>query len=136
MDDEFETRVANTEALLREFFDESTDIMIKKNRDRGDAWRGSGLLGQYVEIYSMYRRLDVLVWKMGWPVQGEHERDDSFRNRKGEWRDQVENALVDMRNFTMLAQLCLFEDNYRGEEYPDIGHAGIEAIMKRFVLED
>lgn len=80
--------------------------MLKKNAGRGDAWRNSGLLGQFIEIHSMYFRLRNLIWETAGKPFGNID----------DWKAQVSNALEDLRNFTMLAELCLLEDNYNGED--------------------
>ena len=99
-------RIEKTEKQINQYFDKSKSIMIQKNRDRGDCWRNSGLLAQFIEIHSMYFRLRNLLWI------GEIPKD-----LPPEWRDQVQNALEDLRNFTILAEMCLNEGNIKGEEY-------------------
>jgi len=106
-------RMIETERQIKAVVADSTAIMVEKNRQRGDAWRGSGLLGQFIEIYSMYQRLKNLLWDIG---------PDEFRNLTDNkaWFEAILNALQDMRNFTILAELCLKEKNYDGRAYPDI----------------
>jgi len=103
--EELEIRTRDTEVKIRKFFDDSIKTMVKKNKDRGDCWRNSGLLAQFIEIHSMYFRLRNLIYLKGWP----NEDIDG-------WKDQVNNALEDMRNFTVLAQICVEENNYKGIE--------------------
>ena len=97
---EFET----TSELILDLNMRSLNIMLKKNRQRGDAWRGSGLVGTFIDIHSMYARLRKLIWDMG-----------SEASLKDEvWIAEVKNALQDMRNFTILSELCLEEENWKG----------------------
>jgi hypothetical protein len=105
MDVEIIQRQAATEELIKEHFARSLAIMLQKNRDRGDAWRGSGLMGQFIEIHSMYCRLRNLIWEMGPP-------DGEISNSV--WTAEVMNALEDLRNFTMLGELCVLEQNWKG----------------------
>lgn len=102
-------RIENTEKQVNEFFEKSKKIMLEKNKQRGDCWRGSGLMGQFIEIHSMYSRLRVLIYESEIPEKGSILYD--------EWRAQVENALEDLRNFTILGEMCLAENNIRGENY-------------------
>ncbi len=106
-----EKRIEDTEKQVKEFFDKSMEIMLEKNRQRGDCWRGSGLLGQFIEIHSMYSRLRVLIYSDTIPPK------DSPNYRI--WKDQVANALEDLRNFTVLGEMCLREGNLKGEGYFD-----------------
>jgi hypothetical protein len=101
-------KVRQTALRIKKLVDESTEIMIQKNQERTDAWKGTGLIGQLVEIYSMYMRLKVLVWDMN-PIAAE-----SYMYV--EWKEDVRNALVDLRNFTVLGELCLDDDNILGDE--------------------
>ena len=101
-------KVKRTEIRIKTLVEESTKIMIKKNTDRVDAWKGSGLWGQFIEIYSMFMRLKVLIWDKGVP-----SRIDMIEHN--DWKEDIRNALVDMRNFTILAELCLEDENIRGE---------------------
>jgi hypothetical protein len=104
-----EKRIESTEKQIKKYFDNSMRIMISKNRQRGDCWRMSGLKAQVIEIHSMYFRLRNLVLEMEAPGKN----SDGWN----EWADQIQNALEDMRNFTILAELCLLEKNLIGEDY-------------------
>ena len=98
-------RIEKTEKDIKDVFEKSIQVMLKKNRQRGDCWRSSGLQGQFVEIHSMYNRLRNLIWEIG----------NKMDNK--DWKDQVANALEDLRNFTMLAELCLDENNFKGDGF-------------------
>lgn len=102
-------RMESTEIKIKEYYEQSLAIMLKKNRDRGDCWRNSGLKGQFIEIHSMYFRLRNLIWEKGMPDPSSEEWE-SFTK-------QVANALEDMRNFTMLAEMCLQEKNIDGKDF-------------------
>ncbi len=104
-------RIRRTENDINKYFEKSKDTMIEKNRQRGDCWRQSGLLGQFIEIHSMYNRLRNLIW------EGELEGE---LNALPDWKEQVTNALEDMRNFTILAELCLAEDNMKGGKLAEL----------------
>lgn len=125
MNPEMGKRIQNTEKQIEEYFERSKATMLQKNRDRGDCWRNSGLLGQFIEIHSMYFRLRRLIWDMGRPKKpSSFDRD--FVNKTHQqandmlhWEEQVRNALEDLRNFTMLAEMCLEEDNWKGDIYTD-----------------
>lgn len=100
-------RIQQTEEQIKKYFQESMDVMIEKNKQRGDCWRNAGLIAQFVEIHSMYFRLRNLIW-------------NKFGNAQAfdpEWNEQVINALQDMRNFTILAELCVEERNMGGDVY-------------------
>jgi hypothetical protein len=130
MKPELEERIKDTEKCIEEYFERSKTTMLQKNQERGDCWRNSGLLGQFIEIHSMYFRLRRLIWDMGRPRKpGKPISKGGFVNMKAAleysnfyhdlfvWKDQITNALEDLRNFTMLAELCLEEDNWRGDKY-------------------
>jgi hypothetical protein len=102
-------RVEDTKQQITMFLNKSLLVMLEKNAQRGDAWRNSGLLGQFVEIHSMYFRLRNLVWE----TKCQPLKD------KAEWKAQIVNALEDLRNFTMLAELCVLEENWDGERFTD-----------------
>lgn len=106
-------RIENTEHDIKEIMVSSVCIMLKKNKQRGDAWRFSGLIGQFIEIHSMYKRLRNLIWEIDTPKIGTDERV--------EWDKQIKNALEDLRNFTMLAEICLNENNIKGQEISELG---------------
>jgi hypothetical protein len=80
----------------------STDIMIEKNSQRGNASRQIGLLGLFLEVRTMYLRLRHLVW------------DTDPDNRKENWMSDVKNALQDLRNYTILAEIALQDGNFKG----------------------
>jgi hypothetical protein len=126
-------KVKHTETRIKNLVEESTKIMIQKNTERVDAWKGSGLFGQFIEIYSMFMRLKVLIWDRLHEVSnppldetGELYYEDWDKLQS--WREDVRNALVDMRNFTVLGELCLDDDNLLGDPHivaitcPDCGH--------------
>ena len=95
-----------TENEIEKVVAESTRIMIKKNRERGDCWRATGLRGQFIDIHTCYNRLRTSVWTKGLPP-----------DKRAEWAADVLDSLRDMRNYTVLAEMCLAEDNYDGEDY-------------------
>lgn len=105
-------RIKKTEKDIEKYFENSKKIMLEKNRQRGDCWRNSGLLGQFIEIHSMYFRLRNLIWET------KYERESDLPL----WKEQVTNALEDLRNFTILAELCLAENeiNFKGEEIEEL----------------
>jgi hypothetical protein len=102
----FQERVEKTESELRLVFENSLKIMIKKNRERGDCWRDVGLIGSFLEVRTMYFRLRALVWDNPVKIGDEDYLD---------WKKEVKNALEDLRNYTMLAELSLDEDNIKGK---------------------
>ncbi len=106
----YDQRVHNTERQLRSFFEKSLKTMLAKNSQRGDCWRPNGLLGQFCEIHSVYFRLRNLIWEQPMP--------SSIDPGYAEWSDAVANALEDLRNFTILGEMCLSEKNLKGELYP------------------
>lgn len=118
MDKELTERIAQTGRMIDGYMEKSKKTMLQKNADRGDCWRNSGLLGQFVEIHSMYFRLRRLIWDMGPPelIFKDGPISTDWDNWVA-WADQVENALEDMRNFTMLAEMCLKEGNFKGDKY-------------------
>jgi hypothetical protein len=56
----------------------------------------------------MFMRLKVLIWD-----RGEPPTIDMVEYK--EWIEDVRNALVDMRNFTVLGELCLDDQNIMGD---------------------
>jgi len=107
-----EKRIEDTEEQIKRYMEKSLNTMLTKNKQRGDCWRNSGLLGQFVEIHSMYFRLRNLIWDM---------KDHTFFNQKEyeEWKLQVINALEDLRNFTLLGEMCVIDKNFDGGKYID-----------------
>lgn len=105
----YELRKKDTEAKIRMYFENSMSIMINKNNQRGDCWRNSGLVAQFIEIHSMYFRLRNLIYEEKIPEFNSSEWID--------WAGQAMNALEDMRNFTILAELCITEGNIDGSKY-------------------
>ena len=102
---DIDERISTTKDRITSHVLEGLEIMIQKNNDRGDAWRASGLLGQFIEIHSMYHRLRALIY------------EKPMRAFTKNWDEQVKNALLDMRNFTILADLCVDEKNFDGSNY-------------------
>lgn len=109
MKEELMKRMLITEEQIKSFFKQSEETMVRKNRERGDCWRQSGLLAEFIEIHSMYFRLRNLIWESKIPDVGSNEWKI--------WYNQVKNALEDLRNFTVLGELCLMEKNIKGDEY-------------------
>ena len=104
-----EDRVKKTNEDLKTVFERSLDTMLKVNEQRGDAWRGVGLKGCYLEIRTMFLRLRNLCW---------YKKACANPTEYDEWKAAVVNALEDLRNYTMLAELSILEDNIEGiEEY-------------------
>jgi len=109
--EELNRRISESEKKIKEYFKTSQDTMLEKNKQRGDCWRGNGLVGQFTEIHTIYFRLRHLIWLRS-------PDGLTFKSTKElmEWEAQVQNALEDMRNFTILAELCLHEGNLKGEK--------------------
>jgi len=74
---------------------QAAQIMVEKNTARGDCWRAVGVAGGFVELHTCYNRLRTLLW------------DRPLHLDDPEWMADVENALQDMRNFTVLIELSL-----------------------------
>lgn len=124
---QMEQRIADTEEKLNAYMAKSLATMLEKNRGRGDAWRASGVMGQFVEIHSMYNRLRNLVWELGAPKGVQAAWDNGTRQDNNDWVLQVQNALEDLRNFTMLAEMCLEEGNWAGNKFhrKELGEDGL-----------
>jgi len=90
----------------------STEIMLDRNSKRGDACRGTGLLGQFVDIYSRCSRLKRLIWDQGLPCDSGIEDDQAQLDI---WIEQVLDTLRDLRNFTILAEFSIEEQNWKGD---------------------
>ena len=91
---------------------ESTRIMLKKNEERGNAAQDVGLLGLFLEVRTMYLRLRNLVWdtelnRINNPFN--HDKD-----QRAEWKKAVRNALQDLRNYTILAEIAMLDNNLTG----------------------
>lgn len=104
--DDFSDRVAKTEVDIVRVFGESLNTMLEKNRERGDCWRGVGLKGSFLEIRTMFFRARHLIWEQEPPT----DKYELIR-----WKADVVNALEDLRNYTMLAELSVMEENWYGE---------------------
>ena len=91
---------------------ESTRIMMRKNEERGNAAQDVGLLGLFLEIRTMYLRLRNLVWDT------ELEKiENPFvfdADKRAKWKKDVRNALQDLRNYTVLAEIAMLDDNFIG----------------------
>lgn len=99
-------KIIKTENELRTVFEHSLQVMLNKNRERSDCWRSVGLIGSFLEIRTMYVRLRALVWEI--------EPPSTVSIEYHHWKLEVKNALEDLRNYTMLAELSLEDDNIRG----------------------
>lgn len=102
----FDERVAKTSADIVKVFNKSLSTMLKKNKERGDCWRGVGLKGSFLEVRTMFFRARHLIWEQEPPT----DKDELER-----WKADVVNALEDLRNYTMLAELSVVEENWYGE---------------------
>jgi len=90
--------------LIKKISEESTAIMLRVNKERGSCSQSIGLLGLFLEVRTMYLRLRSLVWDCD-PI---HIED------KEKWKADVKNALQDLRNYTILSEIALIEDNMKG----------------------
>lgn len=90
---------------IRKISKDSTDIMLKVNRERGSCSQEIGLLGLFLEVRTMYLRLRSLAWDQDPP---------DLKEEKEEWIASIRNALQDLRNYTILAEIALLEDNMKG----------------------
>lgn len=96
---------------------ESTKIMLRKNRERGNVAQEVGLLGLFLEVRTMFLRLRNLVWDKDLS----HLENPLFMpaDARVKWTKDVRNALQDLRNYAVLAEMALLDKNYKGgnDEY-------------------
>lgn len=85
----------------------SVNTMLRKNEERGNCSGDVGLLGLFLETRTMYLRLRNLVWDKGPPPV----KTEEYLN----WKVAVQNALEDCRNYTILAEIALKNDNLKGD---------------------
>lgn len=105
MVESFKERVTRTNADLIKVFNKSLKTMLRVNKERGDCWRGVGLKGSFLEVRNMFFRARNLIWEQDPPTDKvELER----------WKKDVVNALEDLRNYTMLSELSVMEENWWG----------------------
>ncbi len=100
----------DTEKMMRKILDSSFNEMKEKNRQRGDCWRGVGLKGSFLEIRSMFFRLRNLAWRIDPPVDPKLLKI---------YKKELYNVLMDLRNFTILAEMAVVEENWEGDEFFD-----------------
>jgi hypothetical protein len=109
--------IERSELSIRNIFKESQEMMLRKNRERGDCWKAVGLVGTYIEIKSMFYRLKGIIWD-GLMLS---KRDGLILSKRAfldeKEKAEVLNCLQDIRNFTILAELSINDDNFFGEDY-------------------
>ncbi len=87
--------IAGVNLRMVERIRQAAQVMVEKNTARGDCWRSVGVLGGFLELHTCYNRLRTLLW------------DRVPRLDDPRWCADVENALQDMRNFTILIELAM-----------------------------
>jgi len=97
---------------IKKIAKESTKIMMIKNEERGNCSGDIGLFGCFLEVRTMYLRLRSLVWDKGPP----NSLILPIRTKKyNKWKADVKNALEDLRNYTILAEIALEDNNIKGD---------------------
>lgn len=76
------------------------------NTKRDNAWENIGLLGLFLEVRTMYLRLRSLVW--GEFIKGKAS-DMTTEHKK-----RALDCLLDLRAYTVLAEMALQDNNYYG----------------------
>lgn len=89
---------------------ESLATFNEKNKERGDIFKAVGAKGAYLEIRTCTARLRKLIWD-----QGEVPAQDWWDN----WMPEVKNVCEDLRNFSVMLQMCAEEFNLDGREFND-----------------
>lgn len=108
--------VAKVNEDLVQSIAEAAEIMIRKNTERGDCWRATGMLGGFIELHSCYNRLRELIWER------RPQMDDES------WRHDIKDCCQDLRNFSILIELALSANVYAGDDRekwlacPNCGH--------------
>jgi len=92
--------------------------MVEKNTKRGDAWRYTGVMGNFIDVHTCYMRLRHLVWDR--PI----DFDDP------DWVADTANALLDLRNYTLLVELAMAHKLAIGEPVGPLLHKGADAPEK------
>jgi len=95
-----------TDERIVRIFNNSMQIMRRKNAERGDCWKYVGLLGTFVEIKSMYYRLKAIFWDK---YKTNYDANYFEKNK-----EEIRNCLVDIRNFTIIAEMALDDLNIDG----------------------
>ena len=80
--------------LLR-MIQEAAQTMVEKNTQRGDGWRTTGIMGNFIDLHTCYCRVRGLVW------------ENPPRIGDAVWEADLRNALLDARNYTLLIELAL-----------------------------
>jgi len=85
--------------------EESLQLMLRKNKDYGSSFRTGGYLGCFMDMRSVFSRLIQMTYK-------------GFNENK--WnKAKLRDKLQDIRNFAVLAEICLDEDLFMGAEDSD-----------------
>lgn len=95
---------------LMERMQRACQIMASRSWERGDAWKNTGMVGAFVEMYNCFQRVRRLVWDRPPEefLKGNHPPAD------GEWVSKVEDVLEDLRNFSILMELAMAKGIYHG----------------------
>jgi len=88
----------------------SNRVLKERNAVRGPIYKDVGYKGAFLEMRTCMARLRKALW--------EKERPDDLMERV-QWNREVLDSLRDLRNFTILAEICVIEDNSDGREYCD-----------------
>ena len=99
--------VDEAEKRFRRATEQSLSIMVRKNRQRGDCWRGTGVAGAFIEMRAIFFRLRNMIWDPGPPADLSSEEYKT-------WKADVIDAMRDLRNFTILGELSAEDDNLKG----------------------
>jgi hypothetical protein len=102
-----------------EAYIDSLVLLQKRNLERGDSWKAIGALGLFLEVRTMYLRLRGLFWDSLSPAGrlGSDNKKEDFKSlfRPSEkWQEDVLNATIDMRNYTVLFDMALKSGNIYG----------------------
>lgn len=72
----------------------AANIMLRKNWERGDCWKATGMLGSFVELHTCYNRLREMVFV----------RQPKPKDKR--WMAEFQNVTDDLRNFCVLLEMA------------------------------
>lgn len=88
---------------MKDVSDRTLLRLMQADRKRGHAWRDIGLIGLFLEIRTMYLRLRHQVWD-----------EQSTTKSLPDYKPIIKDILTDLRTYSILAELALEDNNWKG----------------------
>ena len=95
---------------MMERMQRACQIMASRSWERGDAWKNTGMMGAFVEMYNCFQRVRRLVYQN----PPDEVVKGNLTPHNAEWMAKVEDVLEDMRNFSILMELAMVKNKYHG----------------------